>query len=316
MVYYHDPFTFPLPAGHRFPQVKYRLLRETLLARGWVPREALRLAPRASEAQLTLAHQPAYVVKVLTGRLEPQEERRIGLPWSPELVERVRRSVGATLAAARKALQSGLGINLGGGTHHAAPDHGAGYCVFNDVVVAARALQAEGQVRRVLVVDADVHQGDGTAAAAQQDDTLFALSLHGARNFPFRKVPGDLDIALPDGTGDAAYLEALSRGLRSAFARFHPDLVFYIAGADPYFDDRLGRLALSQAGLLARDRLVFTEVRQRGLPLVITLGGGYARRIVDTVEIHAQTIALALQMWAEGAETAAATAFASRGGRR
>ena len=292
MIYYHDVFTFPLPEGHRFPEVKYRLLRETLLARGVVAPDDLRLPPAATWGQLSLAHTSTYLHRVFSGRLSPQEERRIGLPWSPQLLERTRRSVGSTIAAARAALQRGLGISLGGGTHHAAPDHGAGYCVFNDVVVAARVLQQEGRVRRVLVVDADVHQGDGTAAATRGDPMIFAFSIHAERNFPFRKVAGDLDVALPDGTGDQPYLEALTAGLRTALSRFAPDIVFYIAGADPYAGDRLGRLALTKEGLLARDRLVLETVRRHNLPLVVTLGGGYAKRIVDTVDIHAQTVAL------------------------
>ncbi len=295
MIYYHDIFTFPLPQGHRFPEVKYRLLRETLLARGVVASDDLQIPPAATWEQLALGHTAAYLDKVAHGRLSAQEERRIGLPWSPQLVERTRRSVGSTIAAARTALQRGLGVNLGGGTHHAAPDHGAGYCVFNDVVVAARVLQQEGRVRRVLVVDADVHQGDGTAAATQGDPTIFAFSIHAERNFPFRKVGGDLDIGLPDGTGDQAYLEALDAGLRTALSRFTPDIVFYIAGADPYAGDRLGRLALTKEGLLARDRLVLETVRRHNLPLVVTLGGGYAKRIVDTVDIHAQTVALVVK---------------------
>ncbi len=295
MIYYHDVFTFPLPQGHRFPEVKYRLLRETLLARGIVAPDDLHLPPAATWEQLTLGHTPAYLEKMAHGRLSAQEERRIGLPWSPQLVERTRRSVGSTIAAARAALQRGLGVNLGGGTHHAAPDHGAGYCVFNDVVVAARVLQQEGRVKRILVVDADVHQGDGTAAATQDDPSIFAFSIHAERNFPFRKVPGDLDIGLPDDTGDADYLAALEAGLRTALSRFTPEIVFYIAGADPYADDRLGRLALTKKGLLARDRLVLETVRRHNLPLVVTLGGGYAKRIVDTVDIHAQTVALVVK---------------------
>ncbi len=297
MIYYHDRFTFPLPPGHRFPEVKYRLLRETLLARGVVSPADLAVAEAATYTQLALVHQRGYLDKVFQGRLSPQEERRIGLPWSPELLERTRRSVGSTLAAARAALQGGLGINLGGGTHHAAPDHGAGYCVFNDVVVAARVLQAEGTVRQVLIIDADVHQGDGTAAATQDDPTIFAFSIHAERNFPFRKVPGDLDIGLPDGTPDGPYLAALRQGVQTALARSTPDLVFYIAGADPYVNDRLGRLALSKAGLRERDRWVLTTIWERRIPLVITLGGGYARPILDTVELHVQTITLALELY-------------------
>ncbi len=294
-VFYHDVFDFPLPEGHRFPKEKYRLLRETLLARGVLVPDDLNLPPAATVEELTQAHTPGYVHRTLQGRWERAEERRVGLPWSPELVERARRSVGATLAAAREALQTGLGINLGGGTHHAGPDWGAGYCVFNDVAVAARVLLAQGRIRRVLVVDLDVHQGDGTAAIAANDPRIFTFSMHGEKNFPFRKIPGDLDIPLPDGTEDEAYLRALQRGLEQALQRFTPDLVFYIAGADPFRDDRLGRLHLTKAGLAARDRLVLERFQHMGVPLVLVLGGGYARDIHDTVDIHARTVAIALR---------------------
>ncbi len=296
-VFYHDVFDFPLPEGHRFPKEKYRLLREGLLTRGVLPQKALYLAAAASLEALTQAHAEDYVTRTLRGAWTRQEERRVGLPWSPQLVERARRSVGSTLAAAQAALERGLGINLGGGTHHAGPDWGAGFCVFNDVAVAARVLLNQGKVRRVLVVDLDVHQGDGTAAIAAKDARLFTFSIHGQRNFPFRKIPGDLDIGLPDDTGDREYLEALRRGLQEVERRFQPELVFYIAGADPYRDDRLGRLALTKDGLLERDRMVFSWVRQRGLPLVLVMGGGYGRNIKDTVDIHLRTIALALAMW-------------------
>lgn len=295
LAFYHDVFDFPLPAGHRFPKEKYRLLRETLLAQGILRERDLALSPAAPVSALLQAHTRDYVERTLTGRWHKQEARRIGLPWSPQLVERARRSVGATLAAAYRALKMGLGINLGGGTHHAGPDWGAGFCVFNDVGVAARVLLAEGRVQRVLVVDADVHQGDGTAAIDAGDPRFFTFSIHGERNFPFRKVPGDLDIGLPDRTGDGAYLEALAQGLEEVRRRFRPDIVFYLAGADPYFDDRFGRLALTKAGLAARDRLVLTWIRDLGVPMVLVLGGGYARNIRDTVEIYAQTVALAAQ---------------------
>lgn len=296
-VYYHDVFDFPLPEGHRFPKEKYRWLRERLLAQGVLRAQNLHLPRAATVDALTQAHTHDYVTRTLEGAWTRQEERRVGLPWSPQLVERARRSVGSTLAAARAALEEGLAINLGGGTHHAGPDWGAGFCVFNDVAVAARVLLAQGRVQRILVLDLDVHQGDGTAAIAAGDARIFTFSMHGERNYPFRKVPGDLDIGLPDGTEDQAYLEALRQGLAQVERRFQPQLVFYIAGADPYRDDRLGRLALTKEGLLARDRLVFTWVQQRSLPLVLVMGGGYARNIEDTVDIHVRTIALAKEMW-------------------
>ncbi len=293
-LYYHDVFTFPLPRGHRFPAAKYRLLRAALLDRGIARPEDLHLPPAATYAERADAHTPAYLDKGFHGRLSPAEVRRIGLPWSPALLERTRRSVGSTLMAAQAALAQGLAANLGGGTHHAGPDWGAGYCVFNDVGVAARLLLAQGRVRRVMVIDTDVHQGDGTAAIAASEPRLFAFSIHAQRNFPFRKVPGDLDLGLPDGTDDAAYQAALARGLRIAYARFGPPgLVFYIAGADPWQGDRLGRLGLTKAGLEARDRLVLNTVYAWGAPLVVVLGGGYAPDLRDTVDIHARTLALA-----------------------
>jgi acetoin utilization deacetylase AcuC-like enzyme len=209
------------------------------------------------------------------------------------MVERSRRSAGATVEACRAALGGGLGVNLAGGTHHAFADHGAGYCVFNDSAVAARAMQAEGRARRVAVIDCDVHQGDGTAAILRGDDTVFTFSIHGAGNFPFRKQRSDLDLELPDGTGDDAYLDALEAGVRQALEAARPDLAIYLAGADPYFDDRLGRLALTKGGLAERDRVVFHYTRRAGLPLAISMAGGYARRIEDTVDIHFQTVSAA-----------------------
>ncbi len=296
-VFYHDIFDFPLPKDHRFPKEKYRLLQERLLALGVLRPQDLHLPHAATVEELNQAHVPDYVARTLKGIWTRQEERRVGLPWSPQLVERARRSVGSTLAAARVALEEGLAINLGGGTHHAGPDWGAGFCVFNDVAVAARVLLAQGHVQRVLVLDLDVHQGDGTAAIASGDERIFTFSMHGERNYPFRKVPGDLDIGLPDGTDDQAYLTALRQGLAEVSRRFRPQLVFYIAGADPYKDDQLGRLALTKEGLLARDRLVLAWVQQQSLPLVLVLGGGYARNIEDTVNIHIRTIDLAQRMW-------------------
>jgi len=271
---------------------KYRLLRERVAAEILGP-DDLRVPDAASDAELGRAHSAAYVERAQAGELSQQELRRIGFPWSPQMVERSRRSAGATIAACRAALRDGVAANLAGGTHHAFADAGAGYCVFNDSAVAARAVQAEGLARRVAVVDCDVHQGDGTAAILQGDDSIFTFSIHGASNFPFRKQRSDLDLALPDGTGDDAYLDALEAGLRAALAAARPDLVIYLAGADPYYDDRLGRLALTKAGLAERDRAVFAYCRRLGLPLAVTMAGGYARQIADTVDIHAQTITIA-----------------------
>jgi acetoin utilization deacetylase AcuC-like enzyme len=228
-----------------------------------------------------------------TGRMTDREMRRIGFPWSPELVERSRRSVGATLLAAQAALLNGLAANLGGGTHHAYPDHGEGYCVFNDVAVAIRHLQQSGGIRRALVIDLDVHQGNGTAAIFSGDPSVYTFSVHGLKNFPFHKETGSLDIALPDGSEDPVYLAAVRSGLIQSVRQARPDLAFYIAGADPFIGDRLGRMAVSMAGLAERDRLVFSALQQAGLPGVLVMGGGYGRVIAETVAIHLQTLHMA-----------------------
>ena len=294
-IFYHDHFVLPLPENHRFPMSKYALLRQRIVEQGLVAPGQMRVPQAASDEQLQLAHTAEYVARVREGRLTRREIRRIGFPWTPQLVERSRRSVGSTIAAGRAALQEGVAVNLAGGTHHAGPDWGQGYCVFNDAAVAARVLQAEGLARRVVVLDCDVHQGNGTAAIAAGDETLFTFSIHGANNFPFHKEESDLDIGLPDGAGDEAYLAALERGVRQALVRARADVAIYLAGADPHVGDRLGRLALSKAGLAARDRLVFDRCREAGLPVVVTMAGGYGRRVEDTVDIHFQTVRAALE---------------------
>jgi len=292
-IFYSDSFVLPLPPGHRFPMAKYALLRERVAAAGLVPPEQLRIPQPADDTELARAHDTGYIRRVQAGELTAQEIRRIGFPWSPQMIERSRRSAGATIAACRAALAGQVGVNLAGGTHHAFADHGAGYCVFNDSAVAARAMQAEGRARRVVILDCDVHQGDGTAAILQGDESVFTFSIHGAKNFPFRKQQSDLDLELPDGTTDDAYLDALEQGVRQAIAAARADLAIYLAGADPYFDDRLGRLALTKAGLAERDRVIFHYARAAGLPLAISMAGGYARKIEDTVDIHFQTVAAA-----------------------
>jgi len=292
-IFYSDSFVLPLPPGHRFPMAKYALLRERVAAAGLVPPERLRIPQPADDTELARAHDRGYIRRVQAGELTAQEIRRIGFPWSPQMTERSRRSAGATIAACRAALAGQVGVNLAGGTHHAFADYGAGYCVFNDSAVAARAMQAEGRARRVVILDCDVHQGDGTAAILQGDDSIFTFSIHGANNFPFRKQQSDLDLELPDGTSDDAYLDALEQGVRQAIAAARADLAIYLAGADPYFDDRLGRLALTKAGLAERDRVIFHYARAAGLPLAISMAGGYARKIEDTVDIHFQTVAAA-----------------------
>lgn len=292
-VFYYDHHRFPLPETHRFPAHKYRLLRQRVLAEGLVPAERLIPAPAATAAQLARAHTAAYLQRLADGQLSAQELRRIGLPWSPELVTRVTYTVGATIAAARTALRDGIGLSLGGGTHHACRDHGEGYCLINDVVVAARVMQAEGRIRRAVIIDCDVHQGNGTAEITAGDETIYTFSIHGEKNFPFRKVAGDLDIGLPDGTGDAAYLAALGPGVAQALSAARADLAFYLAGADVHERDRLGRLALTRAGMAARDRLVLTALRAAGLPVVVLMAGGYGRDIHETVGLYAQTVDIA-----------------------
>ena len=289
--FYSDHFVLPLPAGHRFPMQKYRLVREGALRLG--PLLEFHEAPLTTDGVLALAHHPAYIQRVASGGLSADEQKAIGFPWSPQMVERSRRSTGATIAACRAALLEGVALNLAGGTHHAHADHGQGFCVFNDAAIAARLMQAERRVSQVAIVDLDVHQGNGTAAILCRDDSVFTLSLHGERNYPFEKASSDLDVALPDGTGDAAYLDALRYALGEMFRRFSPQLIIYLAGADPHEGDRLGRLKLTTDGLAERDKLVFEQAGQRKIPVAVTMAGGYGKNIQDTVAIHVQTIAIA-----------------------
>lgn len=295
-IFYHDHFVLPLPENHRFPMRKYAALRRRIVQERLVPPGDLRVAPPAGDTDLHRAHSADYVRRVTLGNLSRQEIRRIGFPWSPQMVERSRRSVGSTIAAGRFALEEGVAANLAGGTHHAGPDWGQGFCVFNDSAVAARALQAAGFVQRVVILDCDVHQGNGTAAIFRTDPTVFTFSIHGERNFPFQKEPGDLDIPLPDGTGDEAYLAALEPGLCHALERAQAGLAIYLAGADPFHGDRLGRLALTKAGLLARDRMVLSMCKTAGIPVAVVMAGGYAPAIEDIVDIHFQTISEALKL--------------------
>jgi acetoin utilization deacetylase AcuC-like enzyme len=293
-VFHCTQFSYPLPPGHRFPAAKYVLLRERVEAE-LTPPCRLRVPDAATDEQLLRVHLPEYLAKVVSGTLTDREVRRIGLPWSPELVKRSRRSVGGTIETCRAALTDGIAVSLAGGTHHAFPDHGAGYCIFNDIAVAVRAMQAEGRARRILVVDCDVHQGNGTAAIFAGDASVFTFSIHGAKNFPLYKERSDLDIELPDATGDADYLNALDVGLERSLALACADLAIYLAGADPYMGDTLGRLALSQGGLAARDRLVFDQCRAAGLPVAVVMGGGYAKNIQDTVAIQLETVRIATE---------------------
>lgn len=301
--FYSDHFVLPLPPGHRFPMAKYAMLRESIAQQ--LPDIALLEAPAASDGQLALAHTPGYIESLVSGQMSAVAMREIGFPWSELMVERARRSVGATVAAVRAALQTGVAANLAGGTHHAYADKGGGFCVFNDVAVAARLAQAEWQRQNrgplnVAVIDLDVHQGNGTAHIFQRDDSVFTLSLHGDKNFPFRKEASDLDVALADGCGDADYLVALEQALLELSQRFEPRLVLYLAGADPYQGDRLGRLALTEDGLEARDRRVFDWCHERRIPIAFVMAGGYGRQIEETVRIQSRTFRLGLsyaQCW-------------------
>jgi acetoin utilization deacetylase AcuC-like enzyme len=285
----HDLYTYPLPEGHRFPLGKYRMVREAAERLQGVEVES---AEAATWEQLRRTHSEDWVGRVRDGRLERREELALGLPWSPKLVERARRATGATIAATRAALADGVAANLGGGTHHAFAHAGRGFCIFNDVVTALRVLRASGDLRRVLVVDVDVHQGDGTHALLAADADAFTLSVNGFRNYPFRRVPGDVDIDLADGTGDERYLEELGRALPAVIRRARPELCFVLAGADPYEGDRLGRLALTKQGLAERDALVRDTLAAAGVPVCVTLAGGYAEDIRDTVDINLNTLSV------------------------
>lgn len=295
-LFYTDHFELPLPTGHRFPMAKYRLLREQFLRDPVLQYDILLVPPAASIEQLCLAHDSEYVAKVIEGRLSQAEVKRIGFPWSTKMVERSRRSSGATLAAAECALTDGVSVNMAGGTHHAMRDAGEGFCVFNDAAVAIRTLLSVGRIQKALVVDCDVHQGNGTAQILKQDPQVFTFSIHGEKNFPLRKFPSDLDIDLPDGTTDRAYLDQLKQGLEHCWMSGPYDLMIYLAGADPFFDDRLGRLKLTKVGLAERDQMVMKFAQDHRIPVAIAMAGGYARQIADIVDIHAQTIRLASQL--------------------
>jgi acetoin utilization deacetylase AcuC-like enzyme len=293
-IYYSDIFPMALPEDHPFPKDKYALLRGRIGAH-WADRVRMEVPPPASDEDILRAHSSDYLQRFVSGDLSPREIRRAGLPWSKPIVKRTRYAVGATIAACRAALAQGVAVNLGGGTHHAFPDRGQGFCWLNDTVIAARTMQAEKRTRTVLVVDCDVHQGDGVAAMTSDDPTIFTFSIHGRNNFPFRKQISDLDIPLDDGTGDSAYLDALESGLDKVMQRFSADLVVYLAGADPYEMDRWGRMALSKKGLATRDRRVIGRFTRAGLPVAITMAGGYAPDVQDIVDIHFGTIETAIE---------------------
>ncbi len=303
--FHSDHFVLPLPEGHRFPMAKYRMLRDRVAAE--LPGVDLVEALAASDDELLRVHTKQYVGEVTEGRLSTAQQREIGFPWSMAMVERSRRSVGATVAAARAALAGGgIAVNLAGGTHHAYADHGSGFCVFNDVVIAARRMQADWRSQqadplRVAVIDLDVHQGNGTAAICRDDPTITTLSMHGAKNFPFRKEASDIDIDLPDGCADDEYLAALDGALdrlwRHSESTGLPKLIFFLAGADPHEGDRLGRLKLTAAGLAERDRRVFAAALERRIPVAVSMAGGYGTVIEDTVALQLTTLRLAFRHW-------------------
>ncbi|MDC8011302.1 histone deacetylase family protein [Tahibacter soli] len=289
--FYCHHFVLPLPPEHRFPMAKYARLVERVAASACESGIELVEPAAASDEQLCRAHDRAYVERAARGELDAAELRKIGFPWSPAMIERSRRSSGGTIGALAAALSGdGVAVNLAGGTHHAFADHGAGYCVFNDSVVAARDAQARGLARRVLIVDLDVHQGNGTAAIVRGDPSIFAFSMHGERNYPAIKEAGDLDVELPDGCDDAHYLAELARHLPVAIGRAAPDAVIYLAGADPYENDRLGRLKLTKQGLRERDRMVFQACLGHDFPVAVTMAGGYASDVADIVDIHYATV--------------------------
>jgi acetoin utilization deacetylase AcuC-like enzyme len=297
-VFYATQFVLPLPAGHRFPMGKYQLLRDRLAAE--LPAIELMQAEPATDGELALAHGPAYIDAISHGTVDPKLMREIGFPWSEAMADRARRSVGATIAACRIAFRDGIAANIAGGTHHAYRDKGGGFCVFNDAAVASRLMQAElargrGRHLKVAIIDLDVHQGNGTAAIFRGDASVFTLSMHGQKNFPFRKEASDLDVELPDGCGDDEYLEALEGALDDFERRFEPGLLIYLAGADPHEGDRLGRLKLTWDGLEARDRRVFDWAWQRRIPLAFAMAGGYGNRIEDTVQAQVNTFRVATQ---------------------
>ncbi len=294
-VFYTDHFVLPLPNGHRFPMQKYALLREAVQT--YAP-HSLEEAAAAADHDLLLVHEAAYIERMSHGTLTTTEIRQIGFPWSPQMAERARRSAGATLAAAKTALTERCAINLAGGTHHAFADHGEGFCCYNDAAVAARVLQRDHGMPRVLICDLDVHQGNGTASIFRDDASVFTFSMHGARNYPVRKETSDLDVELPDGCDDASYLHALRENLPRAITQFRPSAMIYLAGADPYEGDRLGRLKLTKTGLAKRDRFVLEFARDNAIPVAVTMAGGYAHNVADIVDIHFNTVRTAFEVFA------------------
>jgi acetoin utilization deacetylase AcuC-like enzyme len=285
---YHEAYDLNLGA-HVFPSQKYRLIYRRLLEEGHASSEDILCPPPAEDEDILRVHTPDYVRKLQTGHLSPQELARMEIPYSPEMVRAVWLAAGGSILAGRRAMEDGWAGNIGGGFHHACPGHGEGFCVIHDVAVAIRRLQADGEVERAIVVDTDVHQGNGTAVIFRGDTNVFTLSIHQENNYPFPKPHSTMDVDLPDGIEDADYLAILEKHLHKALEHFAPQILFYVAGADPFREDQLGGLALSVEGLRQRDELVFDYARREGLPVVITLAGGYARAVSDTVTIHVNT---------------------------
>lgn len=295
-VFYSDHFVLPLPEGHRFPMVKYSMLREKVEQAGICGPGELLEPQAATDEQILRAHNEDYLRRAKSGELTDKEVRRIGFPWSEQMIERSRRASGGTIGACLTALDECFAANLAGGTHHAFPHRGEGFCVFNDAPIAAREMQARGLVRRVVIVDTDVHQGNGSASILSGDDSVFTFSIHGAKNFPFRKEESDLDIELADETKDDEYLEALGWGLEKALGVSEPELAIYLAGADPFEGDRLGKLSVTKDGLAERDRMVLETLRARNIPTVLVMAGGYAKNVEDTVDIHFNSVKRAAKL--------------------
>lgn len=301
-VFYSDTFVLPLPENHRFPMRKYSMLRERVEAAGLAAGGELLVPEPVTDDRILRAHEPGYLHRVVTGTTTRKEQRRIGFPWSSGMVERSRRASGGTLGACRAALEEGYAANIAGGTHHALSYRGEGFCIFNDAPISLRALQDEGLVERALILDTDVHQGNGTAEILSGDDSVFTFSMHGAKNFPFQKEQSDLDVELPDGAGDEEFLSSLQRGLDEAFGRSRAgdpggaEIAIFLAGADPFEGDRLGRLNVTKPALAERDRLVLEGCRELALPVATVMAGGYADEIEHTVDIHFQTVQRAARM--------------------
>ena len=289
---YHEGYDLNL-GQHVFPARKYRLIRERLLADGIAAESDFAAPDPASDEDLLLVHEDGWVRRLKTGTLSFHDIQKLEIPYSRQMVQAFWRAAGGTILACHLALRDGLGFNVGGGFHHAFPAHGEGFCAINDIAVAIRRLEREGLIERAMVVDCDVHQGNGTAAIFAGDANVYTLSIHQAHNYPYTKPPSSLDINLRDGTGDEEYLQEFQKGLEAALTEFEPQLIFYVAGADPYREDQLGGLKLTLEGLEKRDRLVFEKAGAKNIPVAVTLAGGYARNVEDTIAIHTTTIRLA-----------------------